>query len=67
MFYGLHGYREATLAQVTDIAGETVYVDDETGVTFDANGREKETFFPGMRCEITPLGAEATKILARKK
>jgi len=57
MFYGIQGYREATIVEVTtvDIKTGTIYVDGETGITYDANGKEKENFFPGMRSEITPV------------
>lgn len=57
IFYGIDGYREATIVEVTgvDVADATVYVNNETGITYDANGHEKENSFPGMRSEITPL------------
>lgn len=57
IFHGLNGYREAKIVEVTsvDVGGATIYVDEETGITYDANGREKENFFPGMHSEITPL------------
>jgi hypothetical protein len=57
MFYGIQGYREASIVEVTsiDLKTGTIFVDGETGITYDANGKEKENFFPGMRSEITPL------------
>jgi len=56
MFYGLEGYREATMGKVTKVSKGVAYFEDDSGVTFDAKtGRELENFFPGMRTEITPL------------
>jgi hypothetical protein len=57
LLYGLNGYREATLVTITkvDAKTKTIFVDHETGITFDNDGREKENFFPPMRAEITPL------------
>jgi hypothetical protein len=56
MFYGVDGYREATLATVTKVAKGVAFVDEGTGITYDAKtGRELENFFAGMRSEITPL------------
>jgi hypothetical protein len=57
IFHGLSGYREARVVEITsiDTKTRTIYVDNETGITYDVNGREKENFIPGMRSEITPL------------
>lgn len=53
--YGLGGYMETSKGVVTKVSKGVVYVDDESGITFDAiTGRELENFFPPMRQEIRP-------------
>ncbi len=66
VFHGIGGYRETSSAVVTRINKKTrtIYVDDETGITYDLNGREKENFFPPMYSEIIP---SALLIKARGK
>lgn len=57
MFYGIGGYREASEGTITKIdkKTKTIFVDEESGITYGFDGKEKENFFPGMRKEITPL------------
>lgn len=57
LFYGIGGFREAAHATVTKVEPKTgtIFIDEETGITYDSDGREKENFVPGMRSEITPL------------
>lgn len=55
-FYGIGGYTEKSEGTITKInkKTKTIYVDDNTGITFGFDGKEKENFFPPMRQEIRP-------------
>ncbi len=54
--YGIGGYTEKTEGTITKInkKTKTIYVDDNNGVTFGFDGKEKENFFPPIRQEICP-------------
>jgi hypothetical protein len=56
IFHGIGGYKEEYEAVVTKVDNKKgiVYVDNETGITFNFQGKENENFFPGMYSEIKP-------------
>ena len=59
MFYGLNGYREASLGTITKVSKGVVWVNEEGGITYSADtGKEIENFFPPFHCEITPIEME---------
>lgn len=58
VFHGLGDYTEEAEGVVTAIEDGVVYVNNESGITFDLRGQERERFFLPMRAEIIPSGEE---------
>jgi hypothetical protein len=51
------GYREAVLGTVSKVDSKKgiVYFEDETGITYDRDGNERENFFPPLHASLTPI------------